>query len=133
MKRLFFVILVLAAALTRASAADAPGLVWESAVVTSVSAVGDMAGGGFTLYANVELPQPKACYTALRFRSDGLAPMHYIVQQARNEKICTEVITPYNLAQHFYASPIPLSVVVSALDEQHKRMNLTVRVPSRKP
>jgi hypothetical protein len=130
MKRLFFVLFILAASLAHASAADAPPVVWEPAVVSSVIATAGT--DGFTLSANVELPQPKACY-ALRILSDGLPPMHYVVQQARNEKICTEVITPYTVSQHFAASPIPKSVVVGALDEQHKLKHWTVPVTARTP
>jgi hypothetical protein len=124
-KRLFLAILILAAPFAQASAADAPAVVWEPAIVSSVSATADP--GGFTISANLELPQPKSCYT-LRIIRNEHPSVQYVVQQARNEKICTEVITPFVLTQHFAVAPVPKSIDISARDEQHEPKHWTVPV-----
>ena len=75
---------------------------------------------GFTIIANVELPQPRACYDIQIARPPILIPpYHYLVQQRHNAKICTDVITQYIAKQHFETKPSPKSVDLYALDVHH--------------
>jgi hypothetical protein len=132
MRRVFFVFAILTTMLANASAASPPPVKWDAAVVTGVSASAE--SGGFTVTANVELPQPKACYDV----QIAMVPMatgapHYAVQQARNEKFCTEVITAYTVSRHFATKPIPKSVDVDALDEQRKSKHWIVPVATGPP
>jgi hypothetical protein len=127
--KLLLATLIFAAPLAQTSATDAPAVVWEPAVVSSMSAT--TGTDGFNLSANVELPQPKACY-ALRIVLDKDPSVRYVVQQARNEKICTEVITPFTVTQHFVVTLIPKFVDVTALSEQHKPKHWAVPVTSPK-
>ena len=92
---------------------------WVDAVVTSASATADAKG--FTISANVELPQPKACYDVQIIQAPiKIYPPQYSVQQRPTGKICTEVITPYFATQHFDAKPVPKAVNVYALDSENK-------------
>jgi hypothetical protein len=92
---------------------------WEAAVVTGASATADNTG--FTITANVELPQPKGCYDVqISQLHVYIPPPHYLVEQRHNGKICIDVPTPYLTKQHFAAKPLPKSVNVYALDANHK-------------
>jgi hypothetical protein len=122
MKRLFLVSLGLAGTLAYAAAATPAPTKWEAAVVTTVSAVGDSTG--FTIIANVQLPQPKACYdVTVKWVPTFVPPTRYEVQQRHNGHFCTTVITPYIVKQHFAAKPWPKSLDVYALDVQNKPMH----------
>lgn len=119
MMHLSLVSLGLAVTLTYAAAATPAPVKWEAALVTTVSAVGDSTG--FTIIANIQLPQPKACYdVAVQRIPTFLPPTRYEVRQRHNGHFCTTIITPYLVKQHFDAKPWPKSVNVYALDDQGK-------------
>jgi hypothetical protein len=119
MKWLLFVLPFLATMLTYAPAATPTPGNWNPAVLSTVSALGDSKG--FTIIANVQLPQPKACYD-VRISKEliTIPPYRYVVSQRHNGKICKDVVTPYLAKQHFDVKPWPRSVDVYALDLQNK-------------
>ena len=127
MKRFLFAFPILVTMLTSTSwASPAPGK-WAAAVVSSVSASGD--NKGFTITADVELPQPKGCYDVRIYRElITIPPYRYHVQVRPTGRICTEVPTSYLARQHFDAKPLPKSVDVDALDLHHKPKHWVVPI-----
>ncbi len=117
MNRLILTLPIAAAMLASASAATSGK--WVPAAVSSVSASGD--NKGFTIIADVELPQPKPCYDVQISRElITIPPYRYHVQERPTGRVCTEVPMPYSARQHFDAQPLPKSVDVYALDLHHK-------------
>ena len=118
MRHVLFAISIAALTIANALAAQSGFGKWEAAVVMSASAMAD--NKGFTISADVELPQPKACYDVQIARPPVFVPpYHYLVQQRHNGKICIDVTTPYIEKQHFDAKPLPKSVDLYALDAHH--------------
>ncbi len=100
---------------------------WIPAVVSSANAVAE--GSGFTLSATVELPQPKACFDVrVAHVATPVQGAHYLVQQRRNDKICTEVITPYVVVFHMTTATVPKSVKILALTPLHRLVPMIVPI-----
>lgn len=119
MRHLLTTVPMLTALVASGSVAASASATWESAVVTGVDATADNTG--FTIAADVTLPQPKGCYDVQIIRLNVfIPPPHYLVQQRHNSKMCIDVPTPYLAKQHFMAKPLPKSVNVYALDAHHK-------------
>ncbi len=100
---------------------------WMPAVVSNASAIAE--GNGFTVSATVQLSQPKACFDVrIAYVRRPLHDAHFLVQQLRNEKICTEVITPYVAVTHVTTSTVPKSVKLFALTPRHHLVHMTVPI-----
>jgi len=122
MKRLFsaFLALLAASILVGSETSAAQPARWRPAVVSSPSAGAD--NKGFTILVTVHLPQSKACYeTRIRAISiDPHSPASYIVEQRYKGGICTDIITPVPVKQHFDAKPLPKVVTVIGLSTSGK-------------
>lgn len=114
-------------AITALGAAAPSSSKWIPAVVSKASAVAE--GKGFTLSATIELPQPKACFDVrIAHVTVPVQGAQYLVQQRRNEKICTEVITPYVVVLHVTTPTVSKSVKILALTPLHHLVPMTVPI-----
>lgn len=124
--KLILSLVAIAVAFSSTAARSAAGS-WTPAVVEHVTATPD--ANGFTITANIQLPQPKACYSVKITRElVTVPPYRYLVLQEHNGQICTEQITPYVATQHFSATTQPKTVDVYALDANHKPHHSVVPV-----